>query len=1393
MQARYASLGGAVAFYMMGLLPSASGAERPFVFSRGQHEYPIYRDYLDAWVDRPLFLDAAQRPETWTFITPASFSNDIAMANLYGLDGLSGLVVGVGQLDRYTQAVGIAEHATPTTMVYPEFGGASSSLFSHYSNALQTAINSGRSWRHDGKVVISSYNASSSTTEEWGGMLSSLRADLGNEFLFVADVRTSVYQLVRAYTRPPHNHEGWLAAFTNHLHSYLAVSDGIMFAGTGHFRDYSKARTYENHFAAEAYEMMIEAMQGVLSEYPDKLFGLSAAIGFFNPDSGLVQSEDGTKHLRQSFEIAARAHPDFIVLPEWDEVNENTCIRPTVCNSFSTQRILKYYMHQLRGETPAPNPDDDPNVPNLVLSYRQVVKIGQAAEFELLNIPDTDSEGTVHVMLNLLDEQGDSVISFPWETLPTHSLTDVTWRAATEAFPDTRVLVPELIVTNTVGQRLEFRGFQPIRVAATWMMNYKYVKQPVRDLLAPQHMLFERVVPSDGLAFHLELECDEPLASVEILENERPVWAYSQSPEFDPETHLVLRFRFTSLPLVSNLTGSIQVTGDVPLNFKSIPQASYYGGFSRDGNTIHITNQRVTQRPGNCFLAIPLDSIGDAELRVNLNTGTVPLGSFTQRLDRLLVDEAFARTFGYRTVIDVRRIHELAELPPAIRTNSVSGTVHVHPREPFPVYHLRAIALSGRTYRSPPIRPYHPEGARVPLPVFSDLGEHPVSTVSVHKEEIPNLIYRFSPDLGDALACSAGGIWRVEFGSGVARGHPFYNTRISPVGAPQATPAWTNLHGIPCLQFDGIGTYINFPHEAIPHGAFSLKFSIMRTAEEPQVLFRHHGSQLGSLSLLVDTNNYLVGQFLDQEVRTTWFRTELVVPLNEWVEIAAVYDLSTMTFRVGHASTNYPFTGRGLYYAPAVFGGHGTALEDYGHFQGYLSAFHIAHRAVDHWRHRRHVRVGGSGDGKTWDTATHDLQAAIEELAGLGGGEVWVAEGIYKPSGHPNGGTEDRQRHFSLRNRVAVYGGFPAEGNPDHTDRSPFLYTSILSGDIGMEGDPEDNVYHVFFHPQELETALDSTAVLDGVIVEGGQANGSSPHDSGGGMRNSFGEPLIRNSTFRDNVAADMGGGMFNGGTYEATILKNCVFHDNRATRGGGAFGGIHYNSTLCLNEAEEGGGIYAGTLHNSIIDMNTATVSGTNWAYSSGFHCLTPDPGGPGPLIVDRPQFIDPSARDLRLRYNSPCIHAGANQMWMLTAIDRDGSPRICGGTVDLGAYEWCDTDGDGLSDYEEVHVYGTDPDNPDTDGDGATDLEEIIAGTDPNDPESVFRITQIRPEDRYPKIVIRWLVAPGRNYRILHTTNLFSGIWVPITPDPENGHEITPSQPQEFFRLSVDFPASQ
>ena len=70
------------------------------------------------------------------------------------------------------------------------------------------------------------------------------------------------------------------------------------------------------------------------------------------------------------------------------------------------------------------------------------------------------------------------------------------------------------------------------------------------------------------------------------------------------------------------------------------------------------------------------------------------------------------------------------------------------------------------------------------------------------------------------------------------------------------------------------------------------------------------------------------------------------------------------------------------------------------------------------------------------------------------------------------------------------------------TRRDIAVYETILSGDIGAPGAPSDNCYHVV-----TGSATDETAVLDGFTVTDGNANGSWPRDTGGGMYSSSGQP----------------------------------------------------------------------------------------------------------------------------------------------------------------------------------------------------------------------------------------------------------------------------------------------
>ena len=74
------------------------------------------------------------------------------------------------------------------------------------------------------------------------------------------------------------------------------------------------------------------------------------------------------------------------------------------------------------------------------------------------------------------------------------------------------------------------------------------------------------------------------------------------------------------------------------------------------------------------------------------------------------------------------------------------------------------------------------------------------------------------------------------------------------------------------------------------------------------------------------------------------------------------------------------------------------------------------------------------------------------------------------------------------------------------------------------------------------------------------------------------------------------------------------------------------------------------------------------------------------------------------------------------------------------------------------------------DPDGDGKTNLQEYLAGTNPLDPTSGFRITNI--EIIGADVQVSWITVTGKNYQLQRADSPdSSGIWINIG-DPMAGN---------------------
>jgi hypothetical protein len=398
---------------------------------------------------------------------------------------------------------------------------------------------------------------------------------------------------------------------------------------------------------------------------------------------------------------------------------------------------------------------------------------------------------------------------------------------------------------------------------------------------------------------------------------------------------------------------------------------------------------------------------------------------------------------------------------------------------------------------------------------------------------------------------------------------------------------------------------------------------------------------------------------------------------------------------------------------------------------------------------------------KSWATAATSIQNAVDAASAVPGSLVMVSNGVYSTGTSQVWGTINR---LVATNQVIV-----------KSVNGPAVTHIVGRTPIGAQA-----IRCVY---------LGDGAVLDGfTLTNGATLDGSSDgiaqfRDAGGGAFCESSDSIITNCIVRDNLS----GGIWGGDVSDCVIQSNSGFGVaahmlSRSVITGNQGRGVHSSTTdNCLIALNSGGGAensrlshctivsntansWAGTLNcnltNSIVQFNRPnapgyddvrfTTAGQYYVVNNSIGSLFDDWPADAVLIgnfATAPIFVNPATGDFRLQSNSPGINDGTN-IYVTSATDLAGNPRIVGGAVDVGAYEHQSPAFQ--MPYRWLWQYGlaanNSSDSSDADGDGMGNYGEWRSGTIPTNAASALRM--LTPAAGATGVAVSWRSVSLKKY---------------------------------------------
>ena len=807
--------------------------------------YPLReqdRGFLHRYVDQPLFVDPdlpedvpckefeTRRHRFWgEWFSQADWNRAQELGKDFGFDGFA--FFPRPHRIRYWDAM---EKSPVHNFLSVPIAYNKSEDGADLSQWVGHAVRSTKGYRFNGKTIILSYRyANRSSPSNVKMKMERMRREFGDTFLFVCDV-SKILNPDEAIDNGQLSEET-VRKYKSMVREYLRACDGVM-VGDGF-----SVMNFEGNarvFFSSHYEQIVKMLKETVNE-PEfagkKLLGLSAVLAHENHTIQFwTAGEDGLRTLTESLRIACAAEPDIILLPEWDELNENTCVGPTLSNGLSVKRILGYFKSGLHKMSLCPIPGDNLSVPNLIVSYRRSVSPGERLIVDVLNIPDGGRKGKLNVSVEILNEEGASVMPFESkqidECVLSHMRFPIDSATLAEKLRTARVKV-RWFTDGSFGSIAD--GLHPIDLTPASGYCLKEVHQPIRDIVK---MDGETKVEFCNGRINAKLKCDERIRYAYICGN-----GQIQHVIGDPESE-ASRFREDETHAVFSISGvSPKMLDRMDFRYRvdDVSMAEWLDckGLHRG---VEFRTDWLSDIGDPYYLRLPKVDIPQAKLAIDFKTvfnGSIPLQNAFER-------GVYAVNGRGGVQFAATRLKRQSRYPSPVNRNELVFNIPVDGDRRSMVYHVQLVTMDGRTWRSRPFVAEVDSGIST-MRIFSAV-DGMMRDIRIPFVRIPKIEYDVAGCAGTYLPTKDGFLHFATILGGRYSMATLWNrcSSSSNDAPPDTWPQWSAVEcsvpermyepdGSWSLCFDGIDDFITFPWETVPqNSAYTISFDIYPLYDE---------------------------------------------------------------------------------------------------------------------------------------------------------------------------------------------------------------------------------------------------------------------------------------------------------------------------------------------------------------------------------------------------------------------------------------------------------------------------------------------------------------------------------------------------------------------------------